>query len=191
MGGENMDLIEQRKVQEQQISAIFQAIAQPQIDALVEAIMRTERIFISGWGRAGNVARILGMNCSQLGKLVFCVGDNGTPAIQPGNLLIIVSGSGNTKTISIICQQAKEHGAEIALISGNADSVMGKMADMNVVIPKRLPGEVDLPDEVVFEKRPYAFYEAAFMLNDYISTCIRRKTGRTLEDVKRFHNNLE
>ena len=100
MGGKNMDLTEQRKVQAQQISAIFQAIAQPQIDALVEAIMRTDRIFISGWGRAGNVARILGMNCSQLGKLVFCVGDNGTPAIQPGNLLIIVSGSGNTKTIS-------------------------------------------------------------------------------------------
>ena len=105
--------------------------------------------------------------------------------------MIIVSGSGNTKTISIICQQAREHGANIALISGNADSVMGKMADINVVIPRRLPGEVDLADGVVFEKRPYAFYEAAFMLNDYISTCIRRKTGQTLEDVKRFHNNLE
>ena len=178
-----MNLAEQRRIQAQEVSAIFQTIDQTQIDALVDAIMQTDRIFISGWGRAGNVARILGMNCSQLGKLVFCVGDNGTPAIQPGNLLIIVSGSGNTKTISIICQQAREHGANIALISGNADSVMGKMADINVVIPRRLPGEVDLADGVVFEKRPYAFYEAAFMLNDYISTCIRRKTGQTLEDV--------
>lgn len=186
-----MNLAEQRRIQAQEVSAIFQTIDQTQIDALVDAIMQTDRVFISGWGRAGNVARILGMNCSQLGKLVFCVGDNGTPAIQPGNLLIIVSGSGNTKTISIICQQAREHGANIALISGNADSVMGKMADINVVIPRRLPGEVDLADGVVFEKRPYAFYEAAFMLNDYISTCIRRKTGQTLEDVKRFHNNLE
>ena len=131
------------------------------------------------------------MNCSQLGKLVFCVGDNGTPAIQPGNLLIIVSGSGNTKTISIICQQAKFHGATVALISGDANSTMGEMADINLVIPRRLSGEEGIDDDVIFEKRPYAFYEVAFMLNDYISTCIRQKTGQTLEDVKRYHNNLE
>ena len=67
-----MNLAEQRRIQAQEVSAIFQTIDQTQIDALVDAIMQTDRIFISGWGRAGNVARILGMNCSQLGKLVSC-----------------------------------------------------------------------------------------------------------------------
>lgn len=66
-----MNLAEQRRIQAQEVSAIFQTIDQTQIDALVDAIMQTDRIFISGWGRAGNAARILGMNCSQLGNWYF------------------------------------------------------------------------------------------------------------------------
>lgn len=186
-----MTLLEKRAVQAREVAAMFEGVNQAQIDTLVDEIIQAERVFVAGWGRAGNVARILGMNCSQLGKLVFSVGDNSTPAIEPGNLLIIVSQSGNTKTISVICEQAKAHGAKVALISVNAESNMGKQADLNVVIPRRLPGEEGMGDPEVFEKRPYAFYQAAFMLNDFISTCIRQKTGQTLADVARYHNNLE
>ncbi|MBQ5956925.1 MAG: hypothetical protein IJL46_05065 [Clostridia bacterium] len=48
-------------------------------------------MFTAGWGRAGNVVRILGMNLSQMGKQVYCVGDNSTPSIQKDDILIINS----------------------------------------------------------------------------------------------------
>ena len=85
-----MTLLEKRAVQAREVAAMFEGVNQAQIDTLVDEIIQAERVFVAGWGRAGNVARILGMNCSQLGKLVFSVGDNSTPAIEPGNLLIIV-----------------------------------------------------------------------------------------------------
>lgn len=79
-----------------------------QIEAIASAIAESKRVFTAGWGRAGNVVRILGMDMSQIGMLVYCVGDNGTPSIHPGDILLINSGSGNTKTIAVIAQQAKE-----------------------------------------------------------------------------------
>lgn len=109
-----------------------------QIEEIASAIAESKRVFTAGWGRAGNVVRILGMDMSQIGMLVYCVGDNGTPSIHPGDILLINSGSGNTKTIAVIAQQAKEQGAKVALISGAApeDSIIGKIADINVTVPR-------------------------------------------------------
>lgn len=56
-----------------------------------------------------------GMDMSQIGKVVFRVGDNNTPSIHEGDILLVMSGSGNTKTISIIAQEAKDFGAEVGL----------------------------------------------------------------------------
>ena len=109
-----------------------------QIEEIATAIAESKRVFTAGWGRAGNIARILGMDMSQIGMLVYCVGDNGTPSIHPGDILLINSGSGNTKTIAVIAEQAKEQGAKVALISGAApeDSTIGKIADINVTVPR-------------------------------------------------------
>ena len=45
-----------------------------QVDAMAKGIAKANRVFVSGWGRAGNVAGILGMDMSQVGKLVYRVG---------------------------------------------------------------------------------------------------------------------
>ena len=102
------------------ISEILNMVDPAQIEEIATALAEAKRVFTAGWGRAGNIIRILGMDMSQIGKTVFCVGDNGTPSAHPGDLLIINSGSGNTKTIAVLAQQAKEQGLKVALISGAA-----------------------------------------------------------------------
>ena len=185
-----MDKLKRRQEMGKTNAEILAAVDQKQIDELVDAIINARRIFVSGWGRAGNIVRILGMNMSQLGMNVFCVGDNNTPSIHERDLLIIFSGSGNTKTISLICQQGKDHGAKVCLISGNADSTMGKIADINVVIPASQWNE-EKPGEEHSEIRGLNVYQVAFMLNDFIEECVMERLGKTFEDVKFFHNNLE
>ena len=63
---------------------MFAAIDQAQLDALTNALVAAKRIFVAGWGRAGNCVKILSMDCSQIGLTTYIVGDNSTPAIQPG-----------------------------------------------------------------------------------------------------------
>ena len=89
------------------------AISQEELDALCQAILDARRIFVAGWGRAGNVIRLLSMNCSQMGLKTHIVGDNSTPSIHEGDLLVIGSGSGNTDTMKILADQPKEHGAKL------------------------------------------------------------------------------
>ena len=174
-----------------------------QIEEIASAIAESKRVFTAGWGRAGNVVSILGMDMSQIGMLVYCVGDNGTPSIHPGDILLINSGSGNTKTIAVIAQQAKEQGAKVALISGAApeDSIIGKIADINVTVP-RLKKNKGLGERVDWgltaeqrEEMAYddvtGYYESAFALNEVIRKVVMEKIGAKTEDIMYYHNNLE
>lgn len=185
-----------------------------QIEEIAEAIAKSKRVFTAGWGRAGNVIRILGMDMSQIGMVVYCVGDNSTPSIHEGDILLVGSGSGNTKTISIIAQQAKDYGATVALISGakGEDSIIGKIADINVTVPRvretafskapRDKGNKGLGERFDLglsaeerEEMAYAtvtgFYETAFALNEVIRQVVMKKTGAKAEDATYYHNNLE
>ena len=130
------------------ITGALKAADPVQIEEAVDAIYAADRVFTAGWGRAGNVVRILGMNLSQMGKQVYCVGDNSTPSIQKDDILIINSGSGNTRTIAIIAEEAKSYGAKVILMSGNpdaGDSRIGQYTDHFITIPARpdLPPNYD------------------------------------------------
>ena len=163
------------------------AVDQAQIDSIVDAIIKAKRIYVAGWGRAGNMIRILSMNCSQLGLKTHIVGDNSTPSIHEGDLLIIGSGSGETDTMKILADQAKEHGADLAVITHGAESYIAKKADIVVVVPTLYTGDV--------REQPVAitlvYYQAAFMLNDCIYSQIADRLGVTFDDIIRNHNNLE
>lgn len=189
-----------------------------QVDALAKGIAKANRVFVTGWGRAGNVAGILGMDMSQIGKLVYRVGDNNTPSIHEGDILLVMSGSGNTKTISIIASEAKAFGAEVGLISTSAESIIGEIADYNVVIPR-----VETPmNKIIRERRPprdpkfkgtagtrevwpltdeeralmtldqmEVTYQIAFTLNEVIQQKVMEEIGETVEAVHYYHNSLE
>ena len=189
-----------------------------QVDAMAKGIAKAKRVFVTGWGRAGNVAGILVMDMSQIGKLVYRVGDNNTPSIHEGDILLVVSGSGNTKTISIIAKEAKDFGAEVGLISTSEQSIIGEIADYNVVIPK-----VDTPmNRIMDKKRPQRdpkfkstagtretwdltaeereqmtldqmeiTYQIAFVLNEVLQQKVMEEIGETFEAVHYYHNSLE
>ena len=175
-------------------------------------------MFVSGWGRAGNVACILGMDMSQIGKVVFRVGDNNTPSIHEGDILLVVSGSGNTKTISIIAKEAKDFGATVGLISTSEQSIIGEIADYNIVLPrietpmakimkdKRPPrdpkfkstaGTRETYDLTAEEREAITLdqmeltYQAAFVLNEVLQHKVMEELGETFEAIHYYHNSLE
>ena len=79
-------------------------------DSLNQAVTMIEdapKIFVSGAGRSGLMMRALATRLMHLGKTVHVVGEPTTPSIQPGELLILGSGSGQTSTLLAIAQKAK------------------------------------------------------------------------------------
>jgi 6-phospho-3-hexuloisomerase len=202
------------------ITDILNAIDPDSIDRVVDAIIEAERVFTAGWGRAGNIVRILGMDLSQFGKPVYCVGDNSTPSIHENDILIVNSGSGNTRTIAVIAEEAKSYGAKVVLITGSSHpegSLIGKYTDLFIQIPDRfdMPPIWDMKPEgaedsknkglgvrvryalskeereqVTMDKY-FSVYEVGFILNEVIMQRYMEKTGHVFEDISYYHNNLE
>ncbi len=103
-------------------------------EALVDAILSTDKVFVAGTGRSQMMIRGLAMRLMHLGFKAYVVGETVTPAIEPGDLLIIGSGSGETATLTVMANKAKKIGAKLAIITIYPESTIGKLADIVVQI---------------------------------------------------------
>jgi 6-phospho-3-hexuloisomerase len=126
----------------QKIEEQLRAIDQKSIDQFVESIINTKRVFIVGAGRSGLVAKAFGMRLMHLGFTVYVVGEVITPAITKEDLLIVVSGSGQTLSPVVAATIAREKGVKIASITSNPDSDIGKLSNFIVQIKGRRPEDV-------------------------------------------------
>ena len=180
-----MDRFLARETMAKQDSEMLLGVDQAQLDALAEAIINAKRIFVAGWGRAGNCVKILGMNCSQIGLTAFNVGDNTTPSIHEGDLLVIGSGSGETKTMALIAKQAKEHGAKLGSITHNAESTITKLSDYPVTVT------MAKIEEGTPAKAHGSFYHVMLMITDLVIAYVCEQIGVGFEEIHYNHNNLE
>ena len=73
-----MDRVKLREAVAKGDAELLMAVSQEELDALTQAILDANRIFVAGFGRAGNNVKILSMNCSQAGLETFVCGDNST-----------------------------------------------------------------------------------------------------------------
>ena len=124
-----------------------------EIERMIEIILDSSkrRILIVGTGRSSLVGRAFAMRLMHLGLLAYVVGETITPALNKGDLMVIFSGSGRTKTVADLAETAKEIGGRICLISSNAESRIGKISDCIVIIEHHRDSVED--DAVEFEIR--------------------------------------
>ena len=76
-----------------------QTVDSNQVERLLTELMHATTIFITGHGRSGLVVAMFGNRLLQLGLKVHIVGEITCPPISKGDLLLIVSGSGNSPSL--------------------------------------------------------------------------------------------
>ncbi|HLF98414.1 MAG TPA: 6-phospho-3-hexuloisomerase [Methylococcaceae bacterium] len=153
---------------------------------LTKMLDSASRVFIAGAGRSALVARFFAMRLMHGGYNVYVVGEIVTPSIKNGDLLIVISGSGETETMIAYTKRAKELGAEIALISAKGSSTIGDMAGTvyQIGTPEQYAKVVGMPMGTTFELSTLIFLEAT------ISHIIHEK-GIAEEVMRTRHANLE
>lgn len=105
---------------------------QAQIGAFYTAMLSAKRVYVTGAGRSGLVAKAFGLRLMHLGYDAYVVGETITPAFHEGDTLVIFSGSGETQSIVSICGTAKDLKGRVCLITAVPDSRIGRMADLVV-----------------------------------------------------------
>lgn len=118
----------------EQVEAIA-LVDDAQVTALLTAIGDAERIFMLGEGRSGLVGRFFAMRLMHLGNQAFVVGETTTPSIGSADLLIAISGSGETGAVVMMAEGARKAGATVAAITANDGSRLAGLADLLVRIP--------------------------------------------------------
>jgi 6-phospho-3-hexuloisomerase len=109
------------------------------VEKLVEMIVdaKNKKIFVDGMGRSGFVGRSFALRLMNLGFNVYFIGETITPAAGKGDLVIAISGTGETKMVVTASVAAKEIGAKVAAVTSFEKSSLGKVADHVVTIGGR------------------------------------------------------
>lgn len=116
------------------IRIIAKAISDEDVEKFLSELLHARRIFVMGAGRSGLVAKAFAMRLMHLGLQAYVVGETITPSLNRDDVMVIFSGSGKTKTIADIAETAYAIGADICLITSNADSRIAKLATCIVII---------------------------------------------------------
>jgi len=133
------------------IRSIANTISDEDTEKFIRELLNAKRIYVIGAGRSGLVAKAFAMRLMHLGLNAYVVGETITPALNKGDVMVIFSGSGRTKTVADLAETAKEIGGKICLITSNADSRIGKIADCTVIIEHHRDSVED--DALEFEIR--------------------------------------
>ena len=133
------------------------------------------------------------MRLMHLGYTAYVVGEIVTPAIGEGDLLIIGSGSGETGSLVLMAEKAKQCGAKLALFTIYPESSIGKKADIVIRIPG-VTAKSDI-DRGVASIQPGGnlFEQTLLLLGDSIVIRIIHKGGFKSDNASmmRRHANLE
>jgi len=192
---------ETMKLMAAKIKGIAEKISEEEIRKFIQEILNAERIYVIGAGRSGLVAKAFAMRLMHLGLQSYVVGETITPAISRGDVIVVFSGSGNTKTVADISETAKEIGAKICLITSAPDSRIGRIADCSVIIENERDKVTDdsLEYEIrqmMGEHRSFAplgtiFETTAMVFADAIISAIMEITRMNEVDLKKRHTNIE
>lgn len=171
------------------IAYTLEQIDPNQIKRLTEKILSAQRIFLFGKGRTGLVVQMFAMRLTQLGLPVFIISHPATPALIAEDLLILVSGSGETKGILSSADQANKIGADLIVITRESHSSLSQRTKHKLVVPIRIDKKQNFVSSKVLTG---TFFEQSLLaILDLVIVQLLELSGQSYQDMDQRHANLE
>lgn len=148
-----------------------------------------DRVFVHGAGRSGLALRSTAMRLMHLGLTVHVVGEVTTPAIRPGDLLLVASGSGTTGGIVQAARTAADVGARVLAVSTTDASPLSEIADTTLVIPAAT--KTDRSGTASAQYAGSLFEQAVGLVGDAVFHALWQRSGHSADDLWPRHANLE
>jgi 6-phospho-3-hexuloisomerase len=173
-----------------EINDVLDKVDLSKITEFVKVINEGRRIFIIGEGRSGLMGKSFAMRLMHLGATVYVVGETITPAIEKGDVLVSISGSGTTKSVTMVTEKAKEFGCPVLAVTSNLGSSLGILASVIVHVPAttkyRLEGE-----SLSIQPLGSLFDQCAHIVFDYICLEYSKLKSQNNQSALSRHSNLE
>lgn len=173
-----------------EISSVIKEVDQKEVNEAVRHIIAAKRIFVIGEGRSGLMAKAFAMRLMHLGCNSFVIGETITPSIAGDDILIAISGSGNTHHVVWTAKKAREQGVFVQALSTNADSELARNTDALIHVPAatkfRRTGE---PESI--QPLGSLFDQSAHIVFDAICLIYEQMQKIDMDVALKKHSNLE
>lgn len=188
-GGENVTKRLWKKILNE-LKKTLDKVSNKEFDEALELVLGSEKNFVLALGRAGFAIKSFGMRLMHVGKEAYVVGETITPNFEAGDLLVIVSGSGETKQFLQMAEKAQRFGGKVLTITGNGQSTLANLADWKVVIPAPTK---DINESQFTSIQPMAslYEQSVLLLGDAIILGLMEKSDKANEEMFKKHSNLE
>jgi arabinose-5-phosphate isomerase len=162
------------------------------LDAIARAvaIIRTAetrggRVHVTGVGKPEHVARYAASVFCSVGTMATFLHATETlhgslGQIDPRDVVIAISNSGNTDELCAAALAVKEHGAQIIAVTGNEISELGRLADLVLHAPVQQEGGI-------LGLAPRISVLAQVFVVAALSVALEAARGLTLEEYSRWH----
>lgn len=163
------------------------------VDFLDEDFVKTVEIIYQSSGRL--VVTGIGKSAIIAQKIVATLNSTGTPSlflhaseaihgdlgmVQPGDVVICISKSGNSPEIKVLVPLLKRFGNKLIAITGNTTSFLGKEADF--VLNTYVESEA-CPNNLA----PTNSTTAQLVMGDALAVCLMEMRQFTAEDFAKYH----
>ena len=145
------------------------------------AAFSEQKVVGLGAGRMGYSLRAFIMRLAHMQYDVSMIGDTNVKRLDQQSAVVVNSSSGETKSIRLYCEQAKDAGATLFTVTCNPQSSIGLMSDHIIAMPVIESGQ---PMKTVYE-------QFSLLLFDEIAFNIQQNLGKSFRDLEQTHSLLE
>lgn len=171
------------------VSRRLQEDAATHLESAAARLLAARSVFVFGAGRSGLALKMTAMRLMHLGLRVHVVGETTSPAIGPGDVLLVASGSGSTGAIVRAAEAAVAAGAGIVAITTDPGSALARLAEVTVVVPAARKQDHDRRFSAQYSGG--LFEQSVVVIGDAIFHSLWKSSGATAEELWPRHANLE
>jgi len=176
---------------ENQLMTMKENLDYQQLEDFIKVINESRCIFVMGAGRSGYIAKAFAMRLMHLGYDVYVVGETVTPRIASDEVLISISGSGETTSVVNISRKAKKLGCKLVSITCNKNSTLAGLSD--VVVIRDAKNKDENGDAELSRIAPLGtlFEITSYILLDALVAELMHRKGLSERDLAEKHAVLE
>ncbi|ALC83982.1 MULTISPECIES: 6-phospho-3-hexuloisomerase [Bacillus] len=165
-------------------------ISSEEAEKLVDYILESKKVFVAGAGRSGFMAKSFAMRMMHMGLDAYVVGETVTPNLEKKDILIIGSGSGETKSLVSMAEKAKKLEATVALVTIFPDSTIGRMAEVSIKLAAQSKTETGSEYKTI-QPMGSLFEQTLLLFFDAVILKVMEKKGMNSKTMFSRHANLE
>jgi 6-phospho-3-hexuloisomerase len=159
------------------------------IDLIIETDSNNGMIFVYGAGRSGFIGRCFAQRLMHLGIKSCFVSDAVTHRFHVKDLLVLISGSGETTSPKAIAEEAKKIGGKITLLTGQPKSSIAMIADLMIKVEGKSKNTAIVKDTLA----PFTslFDISTLSILDAVGASLMLILGITEGDINERHASIE